>query len=264
MYCVRQVLSDYRKDRGVDVVVGHADATTAGYGIGKNHAAYLHKLGIDVIVGGENIYAKKDMTESIDTLPYVLRAANFPSKNPGRSRRVVAVGEDKVAVVGLLGMSGSGRVHPGNPYTYLPTLVDRIKDETAVIILVYHAATTAEKAAMFHHADGMVSAVIGVGQNVQTGDERVLPGRTAVISDAGRTGSRDSVNGREPGPEITRFLTGIPQKSEDSWENLGLEGVELDIEPDGTPTAIRRVRVPCTKKEGAEKENEGDRDGNGS
>ena len=43
--------------------------------------------------------------------------------------------------------------------------------------------------------DGRVSAVVGSHTHVQTADERVLPGGTAYLTDAGMCGPDDSVIG---------------------------------------------------------------------
>ena len=60
------------------------------------------------------------------------------------------------------------------------------------------------------YLDGRVSAVIGTHTHVQTADERVLPAGTAVITDVGMTGARDSVIGIEKDLAIRRFLQQMP------------------------------------------------------
>jgi calcineurin-like phosphoesterase len=66
-----------------------------------------------------------------------------------------------------------------------------------------------------------------------------------VIGDAGRTGSRDSVAGLDPGPEIRKFTTGVPERSSDTWVNLEFQGVVLDINDDGTAASIEPIRREC-------------------
>ena len=105
--------------------------------------------------------------------------------------------------------------------------------------------TTAEKQTMFFHADGLVSAVIGSHTKVQTADERILPGGTGVICDAGRTGSQNSVGGLDPAIEIDKFLTQIPERSRDAWENLELQGVVVHIGDGGKADSIERIKEVC-------------------
>jgi len=106
---------------------------------------------------------------------------------------------------------------------------------------------------MFHHADGSVSAIIGSHTKVMTADEQILPGGTAAICDAGRTGSQDSVAGLHPDVEIRKFLTQIPERSADAWERLELQGVLIEIGDDGRATSIERVRLPCDNPQTEEK-----------
>ena len=71
--------------------------------------------------------------------------------------------------------------------------------------------SASEKVSMGWHLNGKVSAVLGTHTHVQTADERVLPGGTAYLTDAGACGPRDSVIGAEIRPAVDRFLTGLHQ-----------------------------------------------------
>jgi len=246
VFCVKKILPKLKEEKNIDFVIANGEGTTGGFGIGKNHAIYLHKLGIDVITGGEKIYFKKDIVPHLVKAPYMLRPANYPPGNPGRGWRIYTLGDgQKIAVITLLGQSGFNRVHLSNPFTFLPDIVDRLKGDTPIIIVDFHAATTAEKYTMFHHADGKVSAVIGNHFKVQTSDETIMPKGTGTICDAGRTGSQISVGGLDPKIEIEKFLVQIPERSRDAWEGLELQGVMLDIDDAGKTTAIERLQIPC-------------------
>jgi 2',3'-cyclic-nucleotide 2'-phosphodiesterase len=160
----------------------------------------------------------------------------------------------QVAVISLIGQSGFDRIHGNNPYGLLTSLIDRLKRDAVAIIVDFHALTTAEKYTMFHYADGMVTAVIGSGQRVQTADAQVMPSGTAVICDAGRTGSQNSVGGFAPDPEIRKYLTRVSVKSDETWGDLQLQGVLLDIDPGtGYVTGFEALRVPCSAPSGAGK-----------
>lgn len=246
VFCMKKLLPAIKQEHHVDFTIVGADGATGGYGTGKNHAVYLHKLGADVLAGGECIYYKRDMVPHIAKAPYILRPANYPPQNPGRGYHVYTSGNESVAVIVLLGQAGFDRVHLRNPFSYLPGIVDRIAEKTHTIILDFHASTSAEKSAMFFHADGMVSAVIGTHTKVMTADERIMPKGTAVITDVGRTGSSDSVGGLDPAIEIEKHLTQIPERSKASWKKLELQAVLIDIEPDGRASAIKRLRIPYT------------------
>jgi len=267
VFCVKNLLPSIKRDKNIDFVIANAEGTTGGFGLGRNHSIYLHKLGIDVLTGGERIYYKMDMVPHIQKAPYILRPANYPPGNPGRGWRVYSVNGQKIAVICLLGQSGFTRVHLSNPYTFLPDLLSRVNQETRNVILDFHATTTAEKYTMFHLADGKVSAVIGTHTRALTADETILPGGTGVICDSGRTGSSDSVGGMEIETEIQKFLTAIPERSKDAWDGLELQGVIIDIDDNGKATSIERLRMKCEvqpdDRNGDGEEDRGDDDSGG-
>jgi calcineurin-like phosphoesterase len=136
----------------------------------------------------------------------------------------------------------------------LPVLLERLRQETPYIIIDFHAQTSGEKKTLFFAADGRCSAVIGSHNRIQTADETILPGGTAVISDAGRTGSRESVGGCEIASRIQEYITGIPDWTKDAWEAPELQGVFLELDKDGKALSIERVRVPVEPAPGNEKE----------
>ena len=98
---------------------------------------------------------------------------------------------------------------------------------------------------MMFMIDGTVSALIGTGQRALTADAGLQPKGTAVICDAGRTGSLDSVAGLDPAVEIQQYLTQIPERSSEAWGRLELQGVLLEIEDSGAAKSIQTIRVPC-------------------
>lgn len=243
IFCVKSLLPEIKREHRVDFTIAGGDGATGGYGMGKKHSAYLGKLGIDVLTGGECIFYKRDMVPHISQTSRILRPANYPAMNPGSGVHTYRVGDSSVTVIVLLGQSGFDRVHLRNPFSYLPEIVQRVREKTPNIIVDYHANTSAEKNAMFYHADGLVSAVIGSHTKVLTADAHIMPNGTAVITDAGRTGSANSVGGFEPDIEIEKFLTGIPERSKASWKGLELQGVLVDIEEGGTARSIQRLRI---------------------
>ncbi len=245
VFCVKQLLPEFVKEQKIDFVIAEGEGATGGFGLGKNHSIYLHKLGIDVLTGGECIYYKLDMVDHIKTARYILRPANYPPGNPGRGWGVYRKKERTVGVVVLLGQSGFNRVHLSNPFSFLPEIVKRMRDETNAIIVDFHASTTAEKYTMFYHADGKVSAVIGTHTKVMTSDEAIMPNGTGVICDVGRCGSQDSVGGLSQEVEIRKFLTQVPERSQDAWDNLELQGVVLTIDDNGRTENIERFKLPC-------------------
>jgi metallophosphoesterase (TIGR00282 family) len=246
LYSLKKGIGELKLREKPDFIIACADSVTGGNGLGRNHAAYIHKLGVQVLTTGECCFYKKDLTENLEHIPYVLRPENLIPGAPGFGSRIYKWGNRKVAVAVLLGQSGFSRLHGENPFTRLPVLLERLKSETPCIIVDFHAEATAEKYTLFNLADGRCSAVIGSHSRVQTADERVLPGGTAVICDAGRTGSQDSVGGNDREVRVREYLTGIPDWTREAWDRCELQGVLVDIDPGGRAVNIQRLKIPVS------------------
>jgi metallophosphoesterase (TIGR00282 family) len=241
---MKKGLADLKHRKQADFIIACADGATGGSGLGRNHAAYLHKLGTQVLTTGECCFYKKDLVENFEHLPYVLRPLNLNPQAPGFGSRVYKAGNQKIAVAVFLGQSGFTRLHGDNPISALPVVLERLSRETPYIILDFHAEATAEKRTFFAAADGGCSAVIGSHNRVQTADETVLPGGTAVICDAGRTGSLDSVGGADTEERIREYLTGIPDWTKEAWSRPELQGVCIELDQQGKALSIERIRHP--------------------
>jgi len=254
VWVVKELLPKIRQEKRIDFVIADGEGATGGFGIGKNHAVYLHKLGIDAITTGECSYYKKDIVEHFNRAPYMIRPANYPPRNPGRGFMIFEKNGRKIAVVSLLGVAGFKRVHLKNPFSLLPKLLELIAPETNTVVLDFHAVTTAEKATMFSMSDGKISAVIGTHTKALTSDDRVMPGGTGVITDAGRTGSIASVAGLDPEIEIRKLTTLVHEYSREAWATLEMQGVVLEVGDDGKAISMERFREPCASPPPAAKE----------
>jgi metallophosphoesterase (TIGR00282 family) len=244
LYSFKRGMAELKKSASFDFVIACADGATGGNGLGRNHAAYIRKLGANVLTTGECCFYKKDLTENIEKIPYVLRPANLNAGAPGIGSRIYKAGNEKVAVAVLLGQNGFGKLHGDNPFSLLPSLLEGLRQETPYVIVDFHAGATGEKKILFAAAEGRCSAVIGSHTRVQTADEAVLPGGTAVISDAGRTGSAESVGGVEIEGRIKEYLSGIPDWTREAVDRPEFQGVLLDLDKSGRALSIRRIRLP--------------------
>ncbi|MDR1095927.1 MAG: YmdB family metallophosphoesterase [Spirochaetaceae bacterium] len=234
-----------KEQRRIDFVVANADGATAGGGLGRGHAAYLRKLGANAVTLGDFSFYKKDLTQNLDKLPFVIRPYNLVSEAPGRGSRVFnAGGGNRVAVVQLLGQNGFAKLHGENPYQLAVPLLEKLRRETPYVLLDFHALATAEKKTLFALVDGYCSAAIGSHTRVQTTDNRVMRGGTACITDAGRTGCRMSVGGLVPEIAVHAYLTGIPAWQKEAETDCALQGVLVEIGEKGQATAIDRIDLP--------------------
>jgi metallophosphoesterase (TIGR00282 family) len=257
VYACKKALPELKKEKNPDFVIACADGATGGNGLGRNHAAYLRKLGIDVLTTGECCFFKKDLTENLGKLPYVLRPDNLNAEAPGLGSRIYRSGgqsnpgSPRIAVAVLLGQSGFARLHGNNPFSLLPPLLERLRQETPYVIVDFHAQATGEKQILFAMAAGSCSAVIGSHNRVQTADERIIKG-TAVITDAGRTGSLDSVGGNDPASRIQEYLSGIPDWTHDAWARPCLQGVFIELDNGGKAVSVERICLPVAEAPQAE------------
>jgi len=247
VFTFKKALNDLKKQYKWDFLIVCADGATGGTGCGRSHAAYLRKLGADAITLGDYCFYKKDLTENIDKMRFVLRPENLNPETPGIGSHVFKAGNKKIAVAVFLGQNSFNRIHANSPFTALPSVLERLRQQTPYVVVDFHAQASAEKKTFFFAADGLCSAVIGSHTRVQTADETIMPGGTAFLSDAGRTGSQASVGGCEINSRIKEYINGIPDWTKDAWDDLELQGVFLDIGNDGKARSVERVKVNVGK-----------------
>jgi len=243
VFAFKKALPELKQRYKWDFLIVCADGATGGNGLGRSHAAYIQKLGANAITLGDYCFYKKDLTENFDSARYVIRPENLNPEAPGRGSFIFKAGNEKVAVAVFLGQNSFNRLYANSPFVAMPPLLERLRAQTPYVIVDFHAQASAEKKTFFYAADGLCSAVIGSHIRVQTADETILNGGTACITDAGRTGSLQSVGGCEAASRIREYLTGIPDWTKETWDDLQLQGVFLDIAKDGKTNTIERVQI---------------------
>jgi len=241
---LRRHLKALAAAHAVDLVVANGENAAGGAGITRDNAKEIFGAGVDVITTGNHVWDKREALEFIAGEPRLIRPANYPEGTPGLGSYVALTRTGvRVGVVNVM-----GRV-------FLPSLDDpfraaireiaRVKANGAHVVFVdVHAETTSEKVALSWYLDGQVAAVIGTHTHVQTADERILPGGTACLTDAGMTGPHDGVIGMDKAAVIARFVTGLPGRFEPATGDLRLHGVTIAADPvTGRATAIERVAL---------------------
>jgi len=229
----------------VDLVIANGENAAGGFGLTEEVARDLYKLGVGVLTSGNHIWDKKEALEFIRREEKLLRPANYPEGAPGCGSAVfTTAGGVKVAVLNL-----EGRVFMNNlecPFRVADREIARLKQETPVIFVDFHAEATSEKASLGCYLDGRASAVIGTHTHVQTADERILPGGTAYMTDAGMTGAFDSVIGMRKEEAIAKFLTQLPVRFEVAKGKIRLNGAVIEVdENSGKALAIERINISC-------------------
>jgi metallophosphoesterase (TIGR00282 family) len=242
---VADVVPRMRREQGVEFVVANGENVAHGSGVNGSTLKELFASGVDIVTTGDHIWDQKDSYDVIASEARLLRPLNYPASSPGRGSTVVNVDDRfRVAVVNLVGRTF---INGGDcPFRAAQNEIGKLRKQTNIILVDFHAEATSEKVALGWFLDGQVSAVIGTHTHVATADERVLPKGTAYLTDAGMTGPHDSVLGRDKEAVIRRFVTLMPQKLEVAERDIVLNGALIDVDENtGHARRIERVRVSC-------------------
>jgi len=245
-YAVNKLLPRLKEELNIEFVIANGENAAGGKGLTPSVVSELYNYGVDVITGGNHIWANREILNIIDSEPALLRPANFPSDMgiPGRGVSIFNRGDFSIAVVNLI-----GRVFmkPYDcPFRTATKIIDELQEKTSLIIVDFHAEATSEKVAMGWFLDGKVTAVIGTHTHIQTADERILPGGTAYITDCGMTGPYDSVIGVKKDIIINGFLTLLPVRHSVAKGDVRLSGVIVTADRlSGKASAIQRLSLPC-------------------
>jgi metallophosphoesterase (TIGR00282 family) len=240
---LRELLPKIVADQAVDFVIANCENAASGFGVTREIVEELYENGVDVLTSGNHIWDKKEVMDYIQDYEALLRPANYPSKVPGYGS--VIIPHPSGLHIGVVNLMGRVFMQPLDcPFRTADRELERLQKKAKIIIVDIHAEATSEKIALGWYLDGRVSAVIGTHTHVQTADERILPGGTAYLTDAGMTGSFDSVIGIRKELILDRFLSQLPNKFEVAKGDVRLQGVILNIEEaSGKSLDIERLSV---------------------
>ncbi|HWQ80879.1 MAG TPA: TIGR00282 family metallophosphoesterase [Ignavibacteria bacterium] len=238
------VLPGIIEKENVDFVIANGENISDGMGILKRDSDELLGLPIDLLTGGNHTLDKIQSHKFINESKNILRPLNYPKGVYGSGYGIYTTKSNaKIAVINLI-----GRVYMKPlecPFRAFDRVYEKIKSETNIIFVDFHAEATSEKIAFGWYADGKVSAVVGTHTHVQTADSRILPNGTAYITDVGMTGPYDSVIGMKKETSIKRYLFGTPFKHEVAEDDVKFAGVIVEIDSEtGKSKKIERILKP--------------------
>jgi metallophosphoesterase (TIGR00282 family) len=237
---LERIIADYK----IDFTIANGENAAGGMGITPSIAIEILDQGVDVLTSGNHIWAKKEILLFLDEELRILRPANYPPKVPGRGSGIFHSRDGQR--LGVLNLEGRVFMkHLDCPFRVGEKEVELLRKEANIIFVDFHAEATSEKMAMGWFLNGKVSAVLGTHTHVQTSDERILDGGTAYITDVGMTGPLASVIGIRKQVALDRLLTQIPWKFDVATEEIELQGVVIETDPEtGKAKDIKRIRVP--------------------
>lgn len=237
-----RALAELRTELKPDAIVVNGENAAGGKGIIPRLAREFMENGVDIITLGDHVWDQSDLIPWLPEVPNVLRPFNLQPGTPGHGSCIIDTPAGKLGVLCLLGRTF---MRPGaeNPFTQGYDEAIRLRDAGAHAILVdFHGETTSEKIAMGYRLDGVASAVIGTHTHVQTGDERILPGGTAYLTDAGMCGSRDGVIGRDAESVLQGLITNLPNRFPIAGFPAMVNGVVVEVDTSSSKaTRIERI-----------------------
>jgi metallophosphoesterase (TIGR00282 family) len=250
-HAITELVPQLRQQHALDFVIANGENSAGGSGITPKTAEEIFSAGVDVITTGDHLWDQKEVMELLQNEKRFLRPLNYPPGTPGQGSAIFEVqslkskGQSPISIA-VLNAQGRTFMPPlENPFLLALDEVKRLRQQTKIIFVDFHAEATSEKIAFARMLDGQVSAVVGTHTHVQTADEQIFPGGTAYLTDAGFTGPHESVLGREIEPVLKRFLTNMPQRFEVAKDRVLLHGAVIEIDDvSGKALKIQRVSEP--------------------
>lgn len=235
-------LPKIKEENHIDFIIVNGENAAGGMGINKNNFNGMLRAGADVVTLGNHTWAKKDVFGFINDTK-ILRPANYTKGLPGKGFGIYECNNKKIAVISLIGRVDMN-VLSENPFQVAKKIIQKIKEETDIIIVDFHAEATAEKIAMGRFLDGYVTAMFGTHTHVQTADEKILPNGTGYITDIGMTGPESSVIGMNIEASLKRFETTLPERYKIADGPCMLNGCIFEVNEESYKTTkITRIYI---------------------
>ena len=236
-------LPGIEKKYRADVMIANAENAADGKGCTKKEGKILFDLGVKVLTGGNHTWDKHLSQDYLKEEKRYLRPQNYPKGTYGHGSVVIDTPKGKVGVINLQGRTFMASIDC--PFRTAEWTINKLKNETKILFVDFHAEASAEKIALVNFLDGRISALIGTHTHVQTADERILPKGTAYLTDVGMTGPYDSVIGMKTEAAVNRFLFQTPQKYQTAQNDVHLSAVFVKVDTaTGKAVKIERIFFP--------------------
>ncbi|HSA06272.1 MAG TPA: TIGR00282 family metallophosphoesterase [Candidatus Gastranaerophilales bacterium] len=236
---------EFLKEHGCnyDFVIANVENASHGYGLTDRNYFDLSRYGIHAMTSGNHIWDRKEIFEYIHHADKLIRPLNYPEGTPGKGSSIFKT--DNGISIGIINMLGTVFMPPIiSPWELLKNEIDKMKKETPVVILDFHAEATAEKiACAYIAAEKGISAVLGTHTHVQTADEMIMENGTAYITDVGFCGASKSIIGMDIKISVERLVKMLPARLEiGSESDVQINGAAIIIDADtGKAESIERI-----------------------
>ena len=180
-----------------DIICVNAENTTHGRGLNKKHYLAYQDLKIDVLTMGNHVIDNKEIYDYISDTNNLVVPGNvsYDVKELNNHKEcVINFKGYNIKFINLLNtLNKKEQFDLLDPLKYFDEEYE--KDSKSIYIIDYHAEMTLQKNLLAYYVDGRASLIYGTHTHVQTCDERILPNKTAYITDVGMCGSIDSIIG---------------------------------------------------------------------
>ena len=228
-----------------DFIIVNGENAAGGFGITEAICDEFLNAGADAVTLGNHAFKQREALVFIERQPRLIRPLNFPPGTPGRGANLIEAEDGRrVLVINIMGQVSMDLLD--NPFRMIePELAACPLGEACdALVIDFHAEATSEKYAFGHVCDGRASLVVGTHTHVPTADYQILPHGTAFQSDAGMTGSFDSVIGMDKDEPINRFVSKIPRgRYEPATGEATLCGLLVETAASGLAVKVAPVRI---------------------
>ena len=238
-------------DWKLDLVVVNGENAAGGFGITETIYNELIDAGADAVTLGNHSWDQREALVFIERAPRLIRPLNYPAGTPGRGAALIDAKNGQRALV----INAMGRIFMDaldDPFAAIDRELTAcpLRDGADAIIVDMHCEASSEKQAMGYFCDGRVSLTVGTHTHVPTADQRIMPKRSAFITDVGMTGDFQSVIGMVKDEPLNRFLSKIPSnRFEPANGPATLCAVAVETDDKGLATQVAAVRLGGTLEE---------------
>ena len=193
---VKKILPQLIETHQPDLIIANAENIAHGTGITPRTITEMQNAGIEFFTSGNHVWDKPLGEELLQAEePVVIRPYNYGKSKSGVGVRELEKNGKKILVIN---MQAQAFMHDevASPFESVDALLQEYPPKNYDAIFVdFHGEATAEKQAFAKYLDGRVSAVVGSHTHVPTADAKVMENKTAVITDVGMNGARNSIIG---------------------------------------------------------------------
>lgn len=236
-------LATLREEHTPDLIVANAENARDGSGLTPAIYEKLRDAGIDAVTLGDHAFRDRRILDTLqEENVRIVRPANLSRHAPGRRWLQVPCPQHETSVVVFTVLGRIFAPLPADdPFACADEILTRVPAD-AIVLAEAHMEATSEKAALAHHLDGRVAAVIGSHTHVPTADARVMKQGTAFITDVGMCGPHDSVLGRDTSAVLRHFTTALHTPFSVATGDARANGVVVRIDA-GSRRALSIERI---------------------